>query len=33
MVKGYVERNIKAVNPKIPFKAVHASIGKAIQNL
>jgi len=25
MVKGYVERNIKAIDPKIPFKAVHAS--------
>ena len=31
MVKGYVERNIKVVDPKIPFKAVHASMGKAIR--
>ena len=26
-----VERNIKAVDSKIPFKAVHASRGKAIR--
>lgn len=31
MVKGSVERNIKVVDPKIPFKEVHASIGKAIR--